>query len=45
MRLNRYLQEAKYDNKYIAENVIYPMLVKDCKGLDSDGSGEVLTDR
>jgi len=33
MRLNRYLQEAKYDNEYIAQKVIYPMLVKDCKGF------------
>lgn len=33
MRLDRYLKEAKYDNEYIAQKVIYPMLVKDCKGF------------
>jgi len=31
MRLNKYLTEAKYDDKYIAQKVIMPMLIKDCK--------------
>ena len=33
MRLNRYLTEEMFDNEHIAQKVIYPMLVKDCKGF------------